>query len=46
VDSDAVDIMFNIVDFPLNRAEAMAFAKYSNNINCIFQVSEDSESGS
>jgi hypothetical protein len=33
-------LIFNLVDFPNNRAEAMAMAKYNMTVNCVLDVKQ------
>lgn len=30
----------NLVDYPNTKAEALAFAKYSTSLNCIFHINQ------
>mmetsp|Transcript_5574 Transcript_5574/g.4242 ORF Transcript_5574/g.4242 Transcript_5574/m.4242 type:complete len:110 (-) Transcript_5574:224-553(-) len=40
VDPDQLDVLFQLVDFPQTRGEAVAFAKHALSLNCIFEVKE------
>lgn len=35
-----LDAMFYLPDYPSNKAEALAFAKYSNSLNGVFNINE------
>ena len=39
-DPDQLDIMFQVVDFPNTKSEAVAFAKFNHTIHCIFEVNQ------
>lgn len=40
IDSDLLDAIFHIVDFPQTREEAAAFSKLSHTLNLVFDVSQ------
>jgi hypothetical protein len=40
IDSDLLDAIFHIVDFPQTREEAVAFSKLSHTLNLVFDVSQ------
>ena len=41
IDSDLLDAIFNIVDFPQTREEALAFSKLGHTLNLVFDVNQN-----
>jgi len=37
-DDDIVDLLINMVDYPANRAEAIAFSQYGQCVNTYYEV--------
>jgi hypothetical protein len=40
IDTDLLDTIFHIVDFPQTKEEALAFAKLNITINLVFEVNQ------
>lgn len=40
LDSDNLDLIFNLVDFPQTKAEALAMAKYNMTVNCVVDIKQ------
>jgi hypothetical protein len=40
IDHDLLDAIFNIVDFPQTKEEAIAFAKLGHTLNLVFEVTQ------
>jgi hypothetical protein len=38
IDHDLLDVIFNLVDFPQTKEEAVAFAKLNTTLNLVFEV--------
>lgn len=38
IDTDLLDAIFQISDFPLTKDEALAFGKLGSTLNCVFDV--------
>ena len=40
IDHDLLDTIFNLVDFPQSKEEAVAFSKLNNPLNFVFEVNQ------
>lgn len=40
VENENADVMFQLVDYPQTREEALAFSKFGHSLNCVFEVEE------
>jgi hypothetical protein len=40
IDHDLLDQVFQLVDFPHSKDEAVAFSKMHSSLNCVFEVNQ------
>jgi len=40
VESENADGMFQMIDYPATKKEALAFSKYGHSMNCVFEIEE------
>jgi len=40
LESDTADCMFQFIDYPNTKKEALALSKYGHSLNCVFEIEE------
>ena len=40
LESDNADVMFQFIDYPNTKKEALALSKFGHSLNCVFEIEE------
>lgn len=40
VESENADVMFQFIDYPVTKKEALALSKFGHSLNCVFEIEE------